>query len=226
MKWIRKIENIYRMRLNLKILTLPWEVNYMIRIDAKGKTCPIPVIEARNALKAVEEDETILVIVDNEMAKKNLEKMAKGMGYEWDSKTINEYHYEVKIIKGLGSDKSVKELENEKKENTLVAISSDKMGEGNDELGQVLIKGFIYALAESEQIPSTIVFYNGGVKLSTKQSSVLDSLQKLERLGVEILSCGTCLNYYNLEDELSVGQITNMYNIVEKMNAANKIIKP
>ena len=198
----------------------------MIRIDAKGKTCPIPVIEARNALKAVEEDETILVIVDNEMAKKNLEKMAKRMGYEWDSKTINEYNYEVKIIKGLGSDESVKELENEKKENTLVVISSDKMGDGNDELGQVLIKGFIYALAEAEQIPSTIVFYNGGVKLPTKQSSVLDSLQKLERLGVEILSCGTCLNYYNLEDELSVGQITNMYNIVEKMNAANKIIKP
>lgn len=198
----------------------------MIRIDAKGKTCPVPVIEARNALKAVEKDETVLVIVDNEIAKKNLEKMSKEMGYKSNSKTISEYHYEVEIIKGLGSDKSVKGLENEKKENTLVVISSDKMGEGNDELGQVLIKGFIYALAETEQIPSTVIFYNGGVKLATKQSSVLDSLQKLESLGVEILSCGTCLNYYKLEDELSVGQITNMYNIVEKMNAANKIIKP
>lgn len=198
----------------------------MIKIDVKGKTCPVPVIEARNALKAVEKDETVLVIVDNEIAKKNLEKMSKEMGYKSNSKTINEYHYEVEIIKGLGSDKSVKGLENEKKENTLVVISSDKMGEGNDELGQVLIKGFIYALAEAEQPPSTIIFYNGGVKLPIKQSSVLDSLQKLESLGVEILSCGTCLNYYNLEDELAVGQITNMYNIVEKMNAANKIIKP
>ena len=198
----------------------------MIKIDAKGKTCPIPVIEARNALKTVEEDETILIVVDNKIAKENLEKMANGMGYKWDSKTVNEYEYEVKIVKGLGSDKLVKDLETKKEENTLVVISSDKMGDGNDELGQILIKGFIYALSESEQIPTTIIFYNRGVTLATKQSPVIDSLKKLESLGVEILSCGTCLNYYNLEAELCVGQVTNMYNIVEKMNVANKIIKP
>jgi selenium metabolism protein YedF len=204
----------------------------MIKIDAKGKVCPIPVIEAKKALKAMEEDGTVLVIVDNEIAVENLEKMAKELGYKYSSKTINKDNYEVRIVKGLGSDESneddnsIENLNNNKKENIVVVISSDKMGEGNDELGGVLIKGFIYALTEIEKIPSTIIFYNGGAKLSTKQSQVIEDLKKLEKLGVEILTCGTCLNYYGLTEDLAVGEVTNMYSIVEKMSAANKIVKP
>jgi selenium metabolism protein YedF len=100
------------------------------------------------------------------------------------------------------------------------------MGNGNEELGKVLIKGFIYALTEVGKLPNTIIFYNGGAKLSVKKSSVIEDLQKLEQLGVEILTCGTCLDYYNIKDDLAVGKITNMYSILEKMNAADKIIKP
>jgi selenium metabolism protein YedF len=111
-------------------------------------------------------------------------------------------------------------------ENTLMVISSDKMGEGDEEIGKVLIKNFIYALTEAESIPSTIIFYNGGAKLVAKDSPIIEDLKKLEELGVEILTCGTCLNYYNLTEELAVGKVTNMYTIVEKMNTFQKIIKP
>nr|WP_273092235.1 MULTISPECIES: sulfurtransferase-like selenium metabolism protein YedF [Clostridium] len=111
-------------------------------------------------------------------------------------------------------------------ENTLMVISSDKMGEGEEEIGKILMKNFMYALTEAEDIPSTIIFYNGGAKLVSKDSLVIEELKKLEELGVEILTCGTCLNYYNLTEELAVGKITNMYTIVEKMSASKKIIKP
>lgn len=202
----------------------------MIKIDARGKTCPIPVIETKKVLKNIEENGSVLTIVDNEIAKENLEKMAKVKGYEVESKTISNEHYEVKIVKGLEVEEA-----GEKEEDviiscgprkTVVVISSDKMGEGNEELGRVLIKGFIYALSELENLPKTIIFYNGGVKLSCEGSASLEDLKKMESEGVEIISCGTCLDYNNLTDKLAVGSVSNMYQIVETMDGADKILKP
>lgn len=202
----------------------------MIKIDATGEVCPVPVIKARNAIKKAEKDETVIVIVDNETSKENLEKMAKEMGLKYSSKTVNRDHYEVKIVKGLGSEEangsSNEEVCNAKRENSIVVISSNKMGEGNEELGEILLKGFIYALTEIDKRPSTIIFYNGGAKLTIEGSPVIDDLKKLKELGVEILTCGTCLNYYGITDKLAVGDITNMYSIVEKLSRADRIIKP
>lgn len=203
----------------------------MIKINAKGKVCPIPLIEAKKALKEIEKDGTVAVVVDNETAKENLEKMAKELGHKFNSKTLKKDEYEVVIIKGSGNNETyeTEDYEDkgiEKDANTIVVISSNKMGEGNDELGEVLMKGFIYALTELEKLPSSIIFYNGGAKLSTKGSPVLEDIKKLEKIGVEILTCGTCLNYYNLTEDLEVGKITNMYAIAEKMQKAGKIIKP
>ena len=110
--------------------------------------------------------------------------------------------------------------------NTVVVISSATMGTGNDQLGKVLMKGFIYALSQLEQLPKTILFYNGGVTLTTEGSDSLEDLRSMEAQGVEILSCGTCLNYYGLSDKLMVGDVTNMYSIVEVMAGTDKIIKP
>ena len=88
------------------------------------------------------------------------------------------------------------------------------------------MKAFIYAVTESEKLPDTIIFYNGGAKLTAKGSPVVEHLQTLNTKGVEILTCGTCSNYYNLTDNLAVGELTNMYNIYEKIADADKIIKP
>lgn len=210
----------------------------MIKIDSKGDICPIPIVKAKKALKNIEGSGSVLIVVDNEIAKENLEKMAKELGYKYSSKTINKEHYEVEIIKGEDLENNSDSLKNQsnideeeqiiqsKTKNTLVVISSNTMGHGNDELGKVLIKGFIYALTELERLPNTIIFYNGGAKLTIKESLAIEDLQKLEQLGVEIFTCGTCLDYYGIKEKLAVGKITNMYSIVEKMNSADKIIKP
>lgn len=199
----------------------------MIKVDARGELCPIPVIKAKKALKEIEKDGVIQVTVDNEIAKENLEKMAKEMGYKYDGEKLGEDHYEVKIVKGEGElEKEEDIVTKESVSTTTIVISSDKMGEGNEELGSILMKNFIYTLTETETLPKYILFYNGGAKLPTKTSAVLEDLKKLEEQGVEILTCGACLNYYGLTEELSVGSVTNMYSIVEKMNSSTKIIKP
>jgi selenium metabolism protein YedF len=100
------------------------------------------------------------------------------------------------------------------------------MGEGNDELGEVLMKGFLYALSQQDVLPSTILFYNGGARLTCGDSPSIEDLRSLEAQGVEILTCGTCLNYYQLTEKLAVGGVTNMYAIVEKLTQADLVIRP
>jgi len=108
----------------------------------------------------------------------------------------------------------------------VIAVSSDKMGEGIDELGDVLMKGFIYTLTEMDHMPTTVLFYNGGAKLTVEDAPTLEDLKTLEEMGVEILTCGTCLNYYDLGDKLAVGEVTNMYTIMERLQGADKLIRP
>ena len=108
----------------------------------------------------------------------------------------------------------------------VVAIDTDIMGRGSDELGKPLMKGFIFALSQLETLPRTILFYNGGARLTTEGSVSVEDLKNMEAQGVEILTCGTCLNYYGLTDKLAVGGVTNMYVIVETLAKAAKVIKP
>ena len=110
--------------------------------------------------------------------------------------------------------------------NTIVVLSSDCMGEGDEVLGRALMKGFIYALTSQEGLPDTVIMYNGGARLPVEGSESLEDLKLLESQGVEILTCGTCLNHYGLTEKLSVGSVTNMYVICEKMLQAEKVVKP
>lgn len=221
----------------------------MIEVNAMGDTCPIPVVKAKNAIKELKESGVVTVLVDNEIAVQNLTKMAVQKKYGVSSEKLEEGKYcvslEIEVTEDAKKQEVIQEqmekqigAENKQEEqaviscvpdsrkNTVVVISSDRMGEGNDELGKVLLKGFIYALCQLDELPSTILFYNGGAAMTTEGSDSLEDLKSLEAQGVEILTCGTCLNYYNLSDKLEVGSVTNMYAIAEIMSQADKIIRP
>lgn len=210
----------------------------MVMVNAMGDTCPIPVIKTKKAIQALTEPDTIEVLVDNEIAVKNVSKMAAAEGGSVSSEQLGEGEYKVTIVisdkrsskAGAGQADSNAETvcidDCCTGQNTVIVIASDRMGEGNDELGKVLIKGFIFAVTQLEELPKTILFYNGGATLTTEGSESLADLKLLEEQGVEILTCGTCLDYYGLKDKLCVGNVTNMYAIVETMNAADKIIRP
>ena len=204
-----------------------------IKVDAMGDQCPIPVIKTKKALKEITETTLVEVHVDNEIAVQNLSKMAKQKNLEYKCEKLEEQHYIIKI-KAESEGVSIQQkapAENDKeicypdrKSNTVVVLSSNQMGNGSEELGQILMKGFIFALTELDELPSTVLLYNSGVKLSTEGSNSIEDLKTLQAQGVEILSCGTCLNYYDLTEKLQVGDVTNMYFILEKMAQAEKII--
>ncbi|MFI3172306.1 MAG: sulfurtransferase-like selenium metabolism protein YedF [Eubacteriales bacterium] len=203
----------------------------MITVDAMGQACPMPVIMTKKAMASVEGAEVFEVLVDNEIAVQNVTKMATSQGGIAETVVISEAEYKVRIIVGDVKESNevltdVAEAALPIKDNTVMVFESDRMGIGNDELGKVLIKGFIFAVTQLENLPKTMLFYNGGATLTSVGSDSLEDLKHLQEEGVEILTCGTCLNYYNMSDKLVVGDVTNMYTIVEKMDGASKIIKP
>ena len=196
-------------------------------IDARGLGCPLPVIETKKALNTMTAG-VIEVIVDNPIAVQNLEKMAVQKNLVFASQSLDSNKYVVQIKLGDSSkDVSVPQVHQDKAvKNTVVVLSSNRMGQGDDQLGEVLMNGYVYALTELDDLPSTILLYNSGVWLSTEGSEVLEDLRLLESKGVEVLSCGTCLDYYKLTDKLGVGSVTNMYTIAEIMMEAEQILKP
>ncbi len=200
----------------------------MVTVNAMGDNCPIPVIKTKKAMQALTGPETIEVLVDNEIAVQNVTKLAKEQGGEVSSEKLGEKEYKVTIqMQGApAAAEGEAECTPDKKGDLIVVVSSDRMGSGNDELGKVLIKGFIYAVTQLDTLPKKMLFYNGGATLTVEGSDSLEDLKSLEAQGVEILTCGTCLDYYQIKDKLAVGGVTNMYSIVESMAEAGKIIRP
>lgn len=200
-------------------------------VDARGLACPLPVVNTKNEIAKMKKGETVEVLVDNEIAVQNLKKFAKVRNHEVQDEKIADNDY--KVLIRVGSEPDTADVEEEitcddctDLSNNLVVLSSDKMGEGAEELGLSLMKAFVFALTKQDRYPKTIICYNGGARLTCEGADTLEDLKYLESQGVEILTCGTCLNFYGLTEKLAVGGVTNMYDIVEKMSAAGKIIKP
>ena len=201
----------------------------MITVNAMGDNCPIPVIKTKKAMQALTGPETIEVLVDNEIAVQNVSKMAASSGGQVSSEKLGDAEFKITIaMEGAPKAEGEEEVAcvPDSRSNTVVVVSSDRMGTGNDELGKVLIKGFIFAVTQLDTLPKTMLFYNGGATLTAEGSDSLEDLKSLEAQGVEIMTCGTCLDYYGLKEKLAVGTVTNMYSIVETMANAGKIIKP
>jgi selenium metabolism protein YedF len=187
-------------------------------IDCRGLKCPQPVINTKKYFDAVESGD-VQVIVDNEVAKKNISKFSESNNLKYMVEE-KEGLYFIKIEKLRSAE--VKKVEGN---NLVIVVTSDKLGLGDDSLGSTLMKSYLYALSEADAIPADLFFLNSGVKLAAEGSEVLESLSKLSKRGVNIASCGICLDFYNLKEKLQVGEITNMYTIIEKMNGAANTIK-
>ena len=201
----------------------------MITVNAMGDNCPIPVIKTKKAMQALTQPEVIEVLVDNEIAVQNVSKMAASAGAQVSSEKLGDKEFKVVIqVEGAVAETGSEEVTcvPDARDNTIVVISSDRMGAGNDALGKVLIKGLIFAITQLDTLPKKMLFYNGGATLTAEGSDSLEDLKSLEAQGVEILTCGTCLDYYGLKEKLAVGSVTNMYSIVEAMAEATKTIRP
>ena len=204
----------------------------MLKVNAMGDTCPIPVVKTKDAIRQLGADGGVVeTLVDNEIAVQNLTKMANQKGSGVESEKLGENEYRVVMTVGAGADLPAEGEETvcvvpAGQKNTVVVVGADHMGEGEGELGKNLLKAFLYALSQQETLPRTILFYNGGAFLTCQGSLSLEDLKSMAERGVEVLTCGTCLNFYGLTEKLAVGGVTNMYDIVEKQMAADLIVKP
>lgn len=196
----------------------------MIEINAMGKVCPLPVIETKKALKSDEGKDGVVVTVDNEIATQNLSKMAEQLKLSHFVETLSDSEFRV-TIGGTGQEPVRTVATVDTLANYVVAIGSDQMGTGDAALGKTLMGSFIYALAEQDELPSKVLFYNSGVYLTNKDSKSLEDLKALALAGVEILSCGLCTNFYGITEDLAVGSVTNMYRIVEILRT-NHVVRP
>ena len=190
-------------------------------VDARKKACPQPVIMTKK--EADEGAEEITVIVDNETAKLNVTKLASQLRYSVTAENKEDGIY-ILLIKGAESKEQSEIVSKTQNKNIGYLITSDKLGKGSDDLGRILMKSFLFTLSETKPYPDFLIFLNSGVKLATEGSESIDDLMKLKEGSVEIVSCGTCLDFFEIKSKLRVGSVSNMYDIVDMIsNSTNTI---
>lgn len=190
-------------------------------VDARKKACPQPVIMTKKEVDGGAEE--ITVIVDNETAKINVTKFGTQLKYTVTAEDKDDGTYIV--LKKSGENKEQTEIISEiKNKNAGYFITSDKLGKGSDDLGRILMKSFLYTLSETKPYPDFLIFLNSGVKLTTEGSESVDDLMKLKEGGVKIVSCGTCLDFFEIKSKLRVGSVSNMYDIVDMISSSTNTI--
>ena len=197
----------------------------MKQIDARGLACPQPVILAK---KALETDAAVEITVDNRTAVENVTRLAQSQKCSVHVAERNDGTFTLRIDKNSGGEKSAESVDGPAVstlyKGLIVVLSEDRMGRGSDELGRVLIRSFLHTLLETVPLPEKIICYNTGAKLAAEGSDVLDDLGDLQKKGVDVLVCGTCLNYFGLSDKLKVGKVSNMYDIATILVNASRMV--
>lgn len=200
-------------------------------IDCRGMACPLPVVNAKKAAEALSNGDMLTVQVDNEIAVQNLSRFAehKGFGVTAEKKAEKDYAVVMTISGSAAAEAKEEEVAcvmDSRRKGMLVVLAANTMGTGDAKLGTSLMKAFVFALTKQDQLPDTILCYNTGAYLTCEGADTLEDLKLLESEGVTVLTCGTCLDFYGLKEKLAVGGVTNMYDIVERMENAAQIIKP
>jgi len=196
----------------------------MKEIDCRGMTCPQPVVTTKQALDQLKENE-LVVIVDNPSSSENVERFARSQGCSVEVERKGQDFY-VRIEKVISEDEQKEAHEDEKVKKAVVYINSYLLGVGDEALGSFLMKAFLKTLLDLEKKPDRLILINSGVRLASEGSQVIDTLKSLSEKGVKIVSCGTCLDFYKLKEKMSVGTISNMYDIIQSMLEADRLIRP
>jgi selenium metabolism protein YedF len=192
-------------------------------IDVRGLACPQPVLETKKVLEN-EEFDVLEIIADNETAKENLSSLLKKMNFQILSISRKDDNFHILVA---GNEKQIHnevKIDKPKLEGKILLFTADTLGKGNEELGKMLIKAFTHTLTELNKKPKTMIFMNSGVKLCVENAETIANLKKLQAENVQLLVCGTCLNFYNLTDKLKVGEISNMYDISELLSSNSLVV--
>ena len=202
-------------------------------VDTRGLTCPAPLIKTRQGLTEAAADEPVQVIIDNKTSLGNVKRYLTDNKLTFTVREEGDLAY-VTVTRGEKTEMSTNEEEYcapetaapPRRRNTVVAVTSEKMGSGDDGLGAKLMVTFFRTLVMVEPAPASVVFYNSGVKLAMDNSPVLDFIKELLAKGTSVYLCTTCINHYGIKDRLPVGSFSDMYQILNLLNDADHIIRP
>lgn len=201
-------------------------------IDCMGMACPLPVINAKKAIEAFTGDGTLHIKVDNDTAVQNLTRLGEHNGFKVTSVREGDRAYTVTMAVVAGSAKPADvpaealACRAPAAGGKVVVLSADTMGVGDEKLGKKLMKAFIFALTSQDETPDKVICYNTGARLTTLDADTVKDLKALEAAGTTVMTCGTCLDFYGLKEQLQVGIISNMYDIVEAQMSAALVIRP
>jgi len=201
----------------------------MKTIDLRGRACPAPVVETRRIMDGRDTDE-ITVILDNDASCDNVTRMARNEGWEVQVDDRGMGEFIVTLRRGEGRGERAGDSGGSPaaacRDGAIITVlvGSDGLGGGNEELGRMLMRAFVKTLREAAPRPTHVLFLNRGVFLTTEGSVLLDDLKELEKQGVAVLSCGTCLDYFKLKGSLRVGKVTNMLEIVSLLLQSDRRI--
>ncbi len=193
----------------------------METLDCRGQQCPQPVVQTRKLMLA-QPASVLKVLVDEDVSRDNVTRLAKSLGY---TSSVNQVEatFEISLTPGVAPEKAI--VGAAKPGPTVIFIASDEMGRGDSKLGQILMKNFIFTLIESDTSPDAIYFVNNGVKLTVGSSDVIEPLVELANRGVDIASCGLCLEFFNVKETLAVGRVSNMLELINALEGAGNIIR-
>lgn len=201
-------------------------------VDTRGMACPAPLIATRRALTDTKENQTFKIVIDNKISFSNISRYLNDNGIAYSS-LESDGIWTITVTRNSNDMPVSGTNENSDiivphflKGDFIMVFTSDKLGEGDDKLGHILAENFIRAVKDLDSLPKKMVFYNKGVLLGIDSSPVIDHLREIEKMGVELLFCSTCINFYSLEEKIRVGTISNMYEIAQAMASAGKVIKP
>lgn len=205
----------------------------VVQVDTRGLSCPQPVIETKRAIEGSAADR-FKILVDNVTSRENVSRFARNQGFAVEIQENGPNLFELNLMRS--ADASAPAVQEEllpceipaaaTHVKNVVFIGQDSMGRGSDELGVKLMRGFLRTWIDSDPKPWRMIFINAGVKLTTLDDEAVEAVALLQDHGVEILSCGTCLQFFGLEEQLRVGRVTTMYEVIESMNGATKVISP
>lgn len=187
-------------------------------MDLRGKGCPIPVIETKNLLESKGVDQ-LEIVVDNPVSCENVRRFLSSKGYTTTVLQEGDLYHVEGLLEGVS-------MKDEQVKKTLVYIDGETMGRGSEELGKILMRSFLNTLKELEVRPWRVIFLNSGVKLVVIDSEYIDIIKDIESSGIEIISCGTCLDYFHLKEKIGAGRISNMFEIMSSFNEATNVIRP
>lgn len=192
----------------------------MKRIDCRNMACPMPVVTVKKALEDAP-GETLEVLVDDGPPRENVTRFVVNRGFTIEESPLDN-GYAILVSGGSGEMRAIRK---EKSGETVMLIASDRLGDGPEELGHLLMKNFINTLVEISEAPDRMIFVNSGVLLTTEGSEVLEALERLGNRGVEVTSCGVCLDFFKVKDKLRAGVVSNMFTIAESLLKAGSVIR-